>query len=107
MTNTLNIPEATLAQMGDSSHAINAPTFTGDVFRKKVCRMTDHDEDNGGSTDDVYNMAIFEKSAYGYPWVKDAGSLTTKRQVAVDDIGTGLTTDVTMLFPDHDYAKFG
>ena len=111
MANTLNIEERTLAQISESTNSINVlGTGAGnrlEALKSHICRITDHADDSGGTGDDVENMAIFESRAHGHPWIKDRNTLSKVTVVAAaDPVGTPTATNVTTLYPNHDYADF-
>ena len=106
MANTLNIPERTLVQISDKTDTIN---IIGGVDGRKsalqpiVARITDHADNDAAETGaDTDKMAIFVSKSHGHPWKKDVG---TKH--IVHDANTGAApTDVTVLYPNHDYTTF-
>lgn len=97
MTNTVNIPETTLAVLADH---LQHDTFG--LTERKVVRVTDHaDNDTLEVGDDHSKMAIFECKRRGMPWTKWDNVLASKVHV-----GLLPPTDVTVLFPDWDYSEF-
>lgn len=78
MANTLGIPERTLAQISDSTNAVNlVGTATGrrsSAYAPHVVRVTDHvDDDNAETGADTSKMALFVSKAVGQPWVHEPG----------------------------------
>lgn len=102
MANNLNIPEVTLAQAADSTHAVNQ----GQWDKKRVIRITDHASDVNAVTDDPEKMAIFECKAQGHPWMRRGTKLSDKRHATVDPATDTIADDVEVLYPDHDYAEY-
>ncbi len=104
MANTLGIVEVTLAEVVDSTNAINLyasrPQQLG-CGGPLVVRITDHDDNDAGETGtDTDKMAIFSSKQFGHPWVKDTG---LKHVISEADAGV---TDATVIFPDYDYNTF-
>jgi hypothetical protein len=110
MANTLGIPERTLAQISEATNSINVIGGTDgrlSAYQPLICRVTDHDEDDGGSADYADGMAIFVSSRHGEPWRKDFGSLVHEVvQAAADPVATPTSSSVTVLFPNYDYSTF-
>lgn len=99
MANSLGLPEVTLAQLADSTHAVNTYEYP---FEKRTVRVTDHVDNTALEEDDPYKMAIFECQAKGKPWTKKDNVLNT-----VVHAGTvSIPTNVSTLFPDWDYTEF-
>ena len=109
MANTLNIPERTLEQIGNSTNSINV--INGVDGRKSplqplVCRITDHVHNVVGETGtDTEKMAIFKQKAHGHPWLKDQGQEHIVHQAVTANLAM-IPTNVTVLYPDFDYATF-
>jgi hypothetical protein len=104
MANTLNIPERTLAQLADSTNSINVIGGADgrvSAYQPLVCRATDHNSDDGGTTDNADGMALFVSTRHGEPWKKDAGA-----KYLILHQGLLPPADVTVLFPDFDYSTF-
>lgn len=105
MTNTVNIPERTLAQISDASDSINVVGGVGgrlSVYQPLVCRITDHRDDSGATGDEVDTMAIFKSQRHGEPWLKDANVL---EHIIHEPSGVA-PDNVSVLYPDFDYATF-
>lgn len=104
MANTLSIPEVTMAQIVDSTNAINLRSARPDALSQGgplVVRITDHDDNDAGETGtDTEKMAIFHSRQFGQPWVKDYGL-----KHVISDAVAG-TTDATVIYPDYDYSTF-
>lgn len=110
MANTLGIPERTLAQISAASNSINV---IGGVDGRKspyqplVCRITDHADNVAGETgSDTNRMAIFQSRGHGHPWIKDVGLKHKVYKAAADPVATPTPTDVTVLYPNFNYATF-
>lgn len=110
MANTLNIPERTLAQLSAASNSINV---IGGVDGRKspyqplVVRVTDHADNVAAETDsDTNRMAIFQSRGHGHPWIKDFGLRHIVVKAAADPVTTPTRTDVTVLYPNFNYATF-
>ncbi len=113
MSNTLNIKEVTLIQISDASHAINiVGTAAGNarlsVYQPAVVRVTNHDDDDGGTTDNAEGMALFYSKAHGQPWNADKGH---KKHIIHPIAGATAApiasgTDMNIIFPDFDYSTF-
>lgn len=103
MANNLGIQEVTMAQLVDSTNAVNLyanrphQSGTGGV---KVVRVTDHADNVALEEDDPDKMAIFFSAAHGQPWIKDQG---IKHIISEGD---ALALDATVIFPDFDYSTF-
>lgn len=116
MSNTLGIKEVTLAQISDASHAINvvgsaAGNARLSVYQPAVVRVTNHADDDGGTTDNAEGMALFTSKAHGQPWNADKGHKTheiyPKAGAALTPIVTGTHgTKMNIIFPDFDYSTF-
>ena len=120
MANNLNIAEVTLAQISDSTHPVNivAADITGaayysrlSVYQPKVVRVTDHDTNDAGETDDPEKMALFESCAHGQPWRADKGAIEHRiwplAGVAAAPIVVGTNGDkMNIIYPDFDYTTF-
>lgn len=102
MANNLGLTEVTLAQLTDSTHAINA---NGTWDRVRVARVTDHVTNTGAETDDPELMAIFECKAKGHPWMRTGTHLASKRFVQ-QSTPVAVPTDAEVLFPNWDYTEF-
>lgn len=102
MANTLNIPEVTLADLADSTNAVN----TGDNWdTKKVVRATDHLMNTVSEVGaDTWKMALFECKARGKPWIKCDNTL--QRIIHEGDGVTAVPNAANIIFPDWDYSKF-
>tara|TARA_R100000544_G_scaffold16105_1_gene7627 strand:- start:1709 stop:2026 length:318 start_codon:yes stop_codon:yes gene_type:complete len=104
MANTLGITEVTMAQLVDSTNAINLRSARPDALSQGgplVVRITDHDDNDAGETGaDTDKMAIFHSRQFGQPWTKDVG---LKHVVSDAD---ALKLDATVVFPDYDYSTF-
>ena len=97
MANTLGIPEVTLAQARDISHAINGVGAGGRSRwnQSLPVRVTDHaDNDTGETGEDTEKMAIFISSSLHMPWIQ-AGA---RRGHQVVSAGKDQDTD-PRLFP--------
>ena len=116
MANNLNIPEVTLLQISDASHAINvigaaATNARTSVYQPAVVRVTDHATNDVGETDDPTKMALFESCAHGQPWRADKGAIEHRiwplAGVAAAPIVIGTDgTDMNIIYPDFDYTTF-
>ena len=111
MANTLGIPERTLAQISTAADTINVIGGVDgrlSAYQPIVCRVTDHESDDGGTGADADNMALFVSTRHGEPWKKDSGArehvLHPVAGVAIAPIATG--TNYTVIFPDYDYTTF-
>jgi len=76
MSNTLNIVEKTLAQVCDSTNAINVIGASAgnrsSVYAPHVVRISNHVSNDAGETGtDTEQMAIFKSARHGEPWLKD------------------------------------
>lgn len=75
MSNTLNILERTLAQVGDSSndlHTLGTANGRVSVYEPLVVRITDHvDDDNAETGANTEKMALFVSKAHGQPFCKN------------------------------------
>lgn len=121
MANTLGLPEVTLAQVSDSTHAINAIDLTGavsatprkSVYQPIVVRVTDHAHNDAAEVGtDTDKMAIFESCRHGEPWKKVANNLGHKiwpedrtTFAPIDTVG-GDDDDFNIIYPDFDYSTF-
>lgn len=110
MANTLGIPERTLVQISDATNSIN---IIGGVNGRKspyqplVCRITDHADNVIGETGtDTSKMALFKSQAHGQPWIKDVGIRHKVYKAGVNPASPATPTDVTVLFPNFNYATF-
>lgn len=110
MANTLGIPERTLAQISAAANSINV---IGGVDGRKspyqplVCRITDHADNVGAEVGtDTNKMAIFQSRGHGHPWIKDFGLKHKVYKAAADPVATPTPTDVTVLYPNFNYATF-
>jgi hypothetical protein len=114
MANTLGIQERTLAQISASTNTINLIDLTGavdasprkSVYQPIVCRITDHDDDNGATGADTDGMAIFVQKRHGEPWIKEHGLKHVVVQADADPVTNATASDVTVLFPNFDYSTF-
>ena len=110
MPNTLNIPERTLAEISDSTNTINifGPAVARThPYQPVVCRITDHDDDDGGAADYADGMALFVSTRLGEPWKKDQNVVENIISVADADPVTNPTpSNTTVLFPNYDYSTF-
>lgn len=110
MANTLNIPERTLAQLGDATNSINVIGGVGgrkSVYQPLVVRVTDHKDNVTGETGaDTNRMAIFKSRAHGHPWIKDVGLTHKVYKVGANPSTPPTPTDVTVLYPNFNYATF-
>jgi len=110
MANNLGILEVTLAQLADSTHAINVVgTASGNArlahWDVAVVRVTNHDDDDNAEQDDATKMALFKSRAHMYPWKKDTGAKHIVEHGHPTDIPNNLpSTDVTVLYPNFDYS---
>ncbi|MBW2647250.1 MAG: hypothetical protein JRE23_13965 [Deltaproteobacteria bacterium] len=104
MSNTLNIPERTMAQIVDSTDPINTYALRPQQLGcggPLVVRVIDHDDnDNTEAGTDTDKMAIFSSKQFGHPWVKDTG---LKHIISEADAAI---TDATVIYPDYDYSTF-
>ncbi len=104
MANTLGITEKTMAELVDSTDAIN--TYAARPHQlgcggPLVVRVTDHDDNDTGETaKDTDKMAIFSSKQFGQPWVKEHGA---KHMISLAD---DTMTDATVIYPDYDYSSF-
>jgi len=82
MSNTLNILERTLAQVGDSTntlHVLGTTNGRSSVYEPLLVRITDHaDDDNTKTGAEADSMAIFVSQRHGEPFKKDNGVLVHK-----------------------------
>lgn len=110
MPNTLNIPERTLAQISAATNSINVIGGVNgrrSAYQPLVCRITDHKDNVAGETgSDTSRMALFTSQAHGHPWVKDVGLTHRVFRAAADPVASPTPTDVTVLFPNFNYATF-
>jgi hypothetical protein len=110
MPNTLNIPERTLAQIGDSTNSINVIGGVNgrrSAYQPLVCRITDHKDNVTGETgSDTNHMALFTSQAHGHPWVKDVGLTHRVYRVGANPASPATPTDCTVIFPNFNYATF-
>jgi hypothetical protein len=108
MANTLNIPERTLNQLGDSTNSINViggADGRKSVYEPLVVRVTNHvDNDAAEVGSDTDKMAIFMSSRHGEPWLKQANVLQTVIHKAAAT--PAVPTNVSCLYPNFDYATF-
>jgi hypothetical protein len=113
MSNTLSIKEVTLAQISDASHAINvigsaAGNARLSVYQPATVRVTNHSDDDGGTTDNAEGMALFTSKAHGQPWCADKGHkehlIHPKAGATPAPIASGTTMNI--IFPDFDYSTF-
>lgn len=124
MANPFNLPEVTLAQLGDSTHTINVIDPTGStaasprksVYQPIVALVTDHDDNSasanlsdwpsgadtnltvGGAEDVAYlekNGAIFLSRRHGEQWEKQYGY--KQHIIAKATRGTGATVNTTTI----------
>lgn len=106
MANSFNIPEVTLNQLGDSTHAINTTTRKS-PYQPLVARATNHADDTGVdcTTEALLdaNAAIFVQKRHGEPWVKDVGTQHIVHKAAATP---AVPTNVTVLFPNFNYTTF-
>lgn len=102
MSNTLGIEEATMAQLADSTHAVN--TVRTSVDEWKTVRATNHVADQGG-TDDPDLFALFTSKGKGMPWVKtpELTRLTWDKSMGLP---AACPTNVTYVVPNYDYSEF-
>ena len=117
MANTLNIQERTLAQISEATNTINLVDPTGAVaatprkshFQPAVCRVTDHQDNDAAEVGaDTSKMAIFKSARHGEPWLKDANVLEhIVVQAAADPVANPTAVNVSVLYPNFDYATFG
>ena len=115
MANTLGIQERTLAQISAATNTINLVDLTGavaasprkSVYQPIVCRITDHDDDDGATGADYDGMAIFVQQRHGEPWIKEHGLKHVVVKADADPVTNATPSDVTVLFPNFDYATFG
>ena len=110
MTNTVSIPERTLAQISASTNSINVVGGTDgrkSVYQPLVARITDHaDNDATEVGADTDKMAIFKSKAHGQPWIKDIGQEHVVFEADADPVTNATPTNVTVLFPNFDYSTF-
>jgi len=111
MTNTVSIPERTLAQISASTNSINVVGGTDgrlSVYQPLVCRITDHDDNDAAEVaDDTDKMAIFCSIRHGEPWKKDANNLQhIIVEADADPVTNATDSGVTILFPNFDYTTF-
>jgi len=111
MANTLGIPERTLAQISTAADTINVIAGADgrlSAYQPLVCRVTDHESDDGGVADYADGMALFVSSRHGEPWKKDSGArehvLHPVAGVAIAPIASG--TNYTVIYPNYDYSTF-
>lgn len=102
MANNLGLPEVTLAQLADSTHAVNTYDYP---FEKRTVRASNHADNTALEEDDPYKMAIFECQAKGKPWTKKDNVLNTVVFQAPKDI-VAVPTNVSTLYPNWDYTEF-
>jgi hypothetical protein len=109
MTNTVNIPERTLAQIGLSADSINVIGGVGgrlSAYQPLVVRITDHQDNDAGEVGaDTDKMAIFMSKQHGQPWEKEANVL---EHVIHDGPTTGgaVPANASMIYVDFDYSTF-
>ena len=110
MSNTLSIPERTLAQISESTNSINVIGGTDgrkSVYEPLVCRITDHADNDASETGaDTNKMALFASSRHGEPWKKDVGITHLVIKANADPVTNATATTVTVLFPNFDYTTF-
>lgn len=120
MANPFGLPEVTLNQLGDSTHAINTTTRES-VYQPLAVIVTDHDATTSNLTTDWpdgagsevsprmeehmnQSVAVFFQRRHGEAWEKDNGELRHRLHKAA---GTpAVPTDVTKLWPNFDYSTF-
>ncbi len=105
MSNTLGIPEVTLAEAGDATNAVNLTNTPECMGGNVIIRITDHqDNDETEVTDVTDSMAIFNRKAHGFPWMR-VGTHLTALNFHADGV-TAVPTNVEVLFPNFDYTEF-
>jgi hypothetical protein len=110
MPNTLGIPERTLAQLSAATNTINVIGGTDgrkSPYQPLVVRVTDHADNVSAEVGkDTSRMAIFMSHAHGKPWIKDTGLKHIVVKAAADPVANATRNDVTVLFPNFNYATF-
>jgi len=113
MANSFGITEVTLAQLGDSTHAVNAVGSTAarkSVYQPMVVRATNHDDDGGANATTQAlvesDCALFLSRRHGEPWEKVGGLKQVIVKAAANTGTTPPATDVTVLYPNFDYTTF-
>ena len=107
MANTLNIKEVTLAQISDSTSAINTVgnavgNARTSVYQPAVVRVMLHADDDAAATSVAEDMALFHSSRHGEPWKKDDCQVQH-----IIQSGTGpAAANATVIYPDFDYTTF-
>lgn len=104
MANTLGIPERTMAQIVDSTNAINTLGGSGvrlSAYQPLVVRISDHARNDATEvTDDADKMALFVSQRHGEPWKNDWG------QEHIISEADATKTNATVIYPDFDYTDF-
>ncbi len=128
MANPYGLPEVSLNQLGDSTHAVNTVGFAAnnrsEVLKAHTVIVTNHDDsgdlaagnwpDGTATTKDavaeqylIDNAVIFVSKAHGHPWtrgsLKDVGLEHIIHKAAATP---SVPTDTTVLYPNHDYGTF-
>ncbi len=104
MTNTVNIPEVTLAQAADSTNAVNT-RGKQEYLKPRVIRITDHANNDASEVGaDTDKMALFHQQALGHPWIQ--GLRDMQQSHIIHQGTTAIPTNVTILFPNWDYSTF-
>tara|TARA_R110000765_G_scaffold88064_2_gene168477 strand:- start:2315 stop:2641 length:327 start_codon:yes stop_codon:yes gene_type:complete len=107
MANNLRIKEVTLAQISDSTSAINTVgnavgNARTSVYQPAVVRVLLHNDDVAAATDVAEDMALFHSKAHGQPWKKDDCQIAH-----IIQSGTGpAASNATVIYPDFDYTTF-
>lgn len=110
MANFAGIPELTLNQLGDSTHAINTTTRKS-VYEPLVVRATNHENDKGTNctTEALLDSdaAIFMQKRHGEPWVLGGNKDASLKKVIHKAAATpAVPVSATVLFPNFDYSTF-
>lgn len=111
MANSFNIPEVTLLQIADSTHAINAGTRL-DPLQPLVCRVLGHVNDSGAActTEALLDSdaAIFMSKGLGYPWTLGGSKDHAISSVIHDgtNVAGAAPANSTVIYPDFDYSTF-
>ena len=107
MANTLGIPERTMLNIRLAADTVNVIGGAGgrlSAYQPLVCRVTNHNADQGVTGDEADQMALFYSKAHGHPWV--LGKSDTAQTQIILQVGDIQDLDATCLYPDFDYSTF-
>ena len=110
MANSFNIPEVVIADLGDSTSAINTTTRKS-VYQPLVARATNHVFDTAVVADTQAKLeagaALFYQKAHGHPWILGKSDVATESilfETGVDPLL--VPTNATVVYPNFDYSTF-